>query len=755
MDNIKGTECFGPHFFISAESSRERKEGRRVGGDSDDPGGGFRRHFMEEIVGKSKRKLRKPNELLYGNLSLRGKRNVVSLRRTLDGVIFAETNLTNDSSLALERKFSDVFLGGPLTMVFWRLQELAIERFEEWKGNLYILRLIAQNSKTTPSKEKVEEKLIVKKGKKKFQRVFWEDSTSDSLETKKKEEVTNFCLMVDNLNQSNQEDGCSHIRPRESIWYLDSECSKHMTGDTIQFISLEARSGGNVTLGDNTIRKVISCEKICQEDPVLCRHLESVNSQRVLYPHLKSVMNLFASTQFGLILTLVNFYIKETFHYFLANMSFNSNHSVIRTEGIRAHTLTTTSDFDWTEINEVIRGIIFKEHMPKVSSLVRNARIIQHVLQTFIILKAGDRVNITPLLSTITCLIMTHQPIDEAQLIIDYLYGLSEIGHVAHKRKKNIALRHLVAYILEKKYELVHPVQDFEEPLCYNNGPFRAIFNKDEPHKIHVISGSKEESKPAPASESNYQDLVQRFDRLESHFDQIETHLQQQDVQYNQDMRYMREQINDIKRILLIIDNNSTSSKYSNSLQMEGVNTYAISETSIHWLAYMERLLTLGDDCFEEKKQLEEKMIHLVNLYYDALDAPKSGLKVEVPRDLKADLFPHFMGRANSYISKSILDLIHDQVDTVQTEDVPPNAVWLIPCLSEEAREPYLSIWKKHYDDNRCDMTTALLGPQEYKDKRANEVIQKYKKTLLLALHEHDNLKIEEKGKKDEKKKKW
>ncbi|KAH0450783.1 hypothetical protein IEQ34_021475 [Dendrobium chrysotoxum] len=172
--------------------------------------------------------------------------------------------------------------------------------------------------------------------------------------------------------------------------------------------------------------------------------------------------------------------------------------------------------------------------------------------------------------------------------------------------------------------------------------------------------------------------------------------------------------------------------------------SYAISEASIHWLVYMDRLLTLGDDCFEEKKQLEEKMIHLVNLYYDALDAPKSGLKVEVPRDLKADLFPHFMGRANSYISKSILGLIHDLVDTVQTENVPPNAVWLIPCLSEEAREPYYSIWKKHYDEYRGDMTTALLGPQECKDKRANEVIQKYKKLLYGAAEFEDSTKKEE-----------
>ncbi|PKU87888.1 hypothetical protein MA16_Dca013103 [Dendrobium catenatum] len=229
-----------------------------------------------------------------------------------------------------------------------------------------------------------------------------------------------------------------------------------------------------------------------------------------------TVKNLFAATQFGLILTLVHYYNKETFHYFLANMSFNSDHSVIRlfifkkkveitkadlgiflnlrTEGIRAHTLTNSSDFDWSEINNVIRGHGGVTHVPKVSTLSKKARIIQHVLRTSIIPKVGDRVNITPLISIVTYLIMTSQPIDEAQLIIDYLYGLSEIGHVSHKRKKNIALGHLVTYILEKKYDLVHPIQDFEEPLYYNDGSFRAIFHKE----THIISDSEEEPEPAP-----------------------------------------------------------------------------------------------------------------------------------------------------------------------------------------------------------------------------------------------------------------
>ncbi|PKU81770.1 hypothetical protein MA16_Dca026929 [Dendrobium catenatum] len=262
-------------------------------------------------------------------------------------------------------------------------------------------------------------------------------------------------------------------------------------------------------------------------------------------------------------------------------MSFNSDHSIISsfvfkkkveitktdfniflnlmTKGLRAHTLTTTN-FDWTEVNRVIRGIRVKDHLPKVTTLLRDARIIHHVLRTSIIPKAGDRVNITPLLSTVTYRIMTRQPIDEAQLVIDYIYGLSEIGHVDHKRKKNIVLGHLITYILEKKYDLIHPEQDFEEPLYYNDTSFRAIFNKDEPNKTHVVlSETKEETEPSHAAGPNYQDLVQRFDNLEAHFDQrfdqIETHLHQQDIQYNQNMGFMCDQINAINSNMFMMSN--------------------------------------------------------------------------------------------------------------------------------------------------------------------------------------------------------
>ena len=36
------------------------------------------------------------------------------------------------------------------------------------------------------------------------------------------------------------------------LWYLDSGCSRHMTGDRSLFKVLESKKGGNVTFGDES-----------------------------------------------------------------------------------------------------------------------------------------------------------------------------------------------------------------------------------------------------------------------------------------------------------------------------------------------------------------------------------------------------------------------------------------------------------------------------------------------------------------------
>ncbi|URE46868.1 RNA-dependent RNA polymerase [Musa troglodytarum] len=161
-----------------------------------------------------------------------------------------------------------------------------------------------------------------------------------------------------------------------------------------------------------------------------------------------------------------------------------------------------------------------------------------------------------------------------------------------------------------------------------------------------------------------------------------------------------------------------------------------VSMASDCWLSYMDRLLTLGDECAEEKECLKEKILQLVNIYYDALDAPKSGLKVEVPIELKAEKYPHYMERSNSYTSTSILGLIFDTVNSVQTEDPPSNGISKLPCFAEESSQSCLLLWSQRYSNYLKEMKQVMEMKHETKDSKnemADEIIQKYKLLLYGA----------------------
>ena len=60
-----------------------------------------------------------------------------------------------------------------------------------------------------------------------------------------------FCLQV-----------CLASQGGNRKWYLDSGCSRHMTGDESQFITLVAKNGGMVTFGDNGKGKIIGIDNI-------------------------------------------------------------------------------------------------------------------------------------------------------------------------------------------------------------------------------------------------------------------------------------------------------------------------------------------------------------------------------------------------------------------------------------------------------------------------------------------------------------
>lgn len=160
--------------------------------------------------------------------------------------------------------------------------------------------------------------------------------------------------------------------------------------------------------------------------------------------------------------------------------------------------------------------------------------------------------------------------------------------------------------------------------------------------------------------------------------------------------------------------------------------SYAVGTAADSWLAFMDRLLTF-DVCEKEKQCMQENMLELINLYYDALDAPKSGLKIDVSQELKAEQFPHYMkNRRKSYHSTSILGQIYDTVKEFHRNSPSSEEVQLLPCFCQNVPDSCLTMWKKLYCDYRAEMSSAMSTSGESKDS-ATEVIQRYKQILYEA----------------------
>jgi RNase P subunit RPR2 len=64
--------------------------------------------------------------------------------------------------------------------------------------------------------------------------------------------------------RSSQEecDLAMHAQDKESYWYIDNGCSRHMTGDENKFLKLKREKGGNVSFGDNKSAKIIGKGKV-------------------------------------------------------------------------------------------------------------------------------------------------------------------------------------------------------------------------------------------------------------------------------------------------------------------------------------------------------------------------------------------------------------------------------------------------------------------------------------------------------------
>ena len=66
---------------------------------------------------------------------------------------------------------------------------------------------------------------------------------------------------------------CLKSTRTKSEWYLDSGCSRHMTGDKKQFNKLDAKNGGHVTFGDNAKDKIIGIGRIGNPQSLSIHHV--------------------------------------------------------------------------------------------------------------------------------------------------------------------------------------------------------------------------------------------------------------------------------------------------------------------------------------------------------------------------------------------------------------------------------------------------------------------------------------------------
>ncbi|GMI98499.1 hypothetical protein HRI_003519200 [Hibiscus trionum] len=93
----------------------------------------------------------------------------------------------------------------------------------------------------------LKKKSFGRKNKLKAQIATWSDDESSEEE----EEVANLCLMA--FDDESKGEHCFKAKASsKNSWYLDSGCSRHMTGDKSRFVEIKPKSGGVVTFGDNS-----------------------------------------------------------------------------------------------------------------------------------------------------------------------------------------------------------------------------------------------------------------------------------------------------------------------------------------------------------------------------------------------------------------------------------------------------------------------------------------------------------------------
>ncbi|KAH9658003.1 hypothetical protein KPL70_023317 [Citrus sinensis] len=117
---------------------------------------------------------------------------------------------------------------------------------------------------------------FINKLKKKAMVATWDDSEEASSDEEGSQEVSNLALMViggdDDLNEG--------LKKKKNKWYLDSGCSRHMTGNYAWFSSFtKIENGGDVSFGDNSKGKILGIGNVGKVSSTLIENILFVGNR--------------------------------------------------------------------------------------------------------------------------------------------------------------------------------------------------------------------------------------------------------------------------------------------------------------------------------------------------------------------------------------------------------------------------------------------------------------------------------------------
>ncbi|KAH9791908.1 hypothetical protein KPL71_003919 [Citrus sinensis] len=168
----------------------------------------------------------------------------------------------NENVYSMYTRFTDIVNTlGALGKTFSN-KDLAAERGHEEKKKSIALKASKYESdeESEPDDEELamlarrSECPLINKLKKKAMVATWDDSEEESNDEEGSQEVSNLALMAiggdDDLNEG--------LKKKKNKWYLDSGCSRHMTGNYAWFSSFtKIENGGDVSFGDNSKGKIL------------------------------------------------------------------------------------------------------------------------------------------------------------------------------------------------------------------------------------------------------------------------------------------------------------------------------------------------------------------------------------------------------------------------------------------------------------------------------------------------------------------